>query len=147
VKELLDDVTKALLEDPRLEYVRKGGGVFALRDLAEFPYQVKTPCIVLVGLGAAGVLHWSSARRWMPFSLELHVVHRHFQKIEAVVGSEFDEGVEQMAKDVRHVLDMNRMGGKYVRMFLTSEGATALISAGNIFLLEKALTFEVVRLE
>ena len=146
MKELLDDVKGLLDANPILADIQKGGGVIVLADIAQFPHQQKTPCIALVD-GDGDFIRLSSKKRRAIFSLEVHVVVRHFEKTGAIVGTAYDPGLEELAKKVRVVLDMDRLSGKYMRAFLRRDGKPVLLTAGNIFLLEKLLSFEYRRIE
>ncbi len=147
MKELLEDVQKVLKGDPRLDYIHRAGGVITAQNMDQFPLQQKTPCIVLTEEGAGGILHWSSRRRWIPFRLQVHVVQRIFNREGILVGNPRDRSVNEMAKDIRFVLDMDRIGGRYARFLLISEDKANQFEFGNMFLLEKPLTFDVVRIE
>ena len=147
MKEVQEDIKFVLLNDPRLVYVKSGGGVLTLRGLEDYPLQTKTPSIVIFDSGTNGVLHWSSHRRWMPFSVRISAVQRIFNREHKIVGSDTEKGVDEIVKDIRYVLDMNRLNGRYARMFLRDESPPTQIVDGNVHLMEKALTFEVVRLE
>ena len=83
----------------------------------------------------------------MSFNLVVHAAQRIFEKQAVIFGNAQEKGVEDIAKDIRFVMDMQRRNGKYVRVFLKSEDAPTTMVDGNIHLLEKALTFEVVRIE
>ena len=147
MKQVFDDYTAELLADPRLGYIKRGGGVFSLKDMESYPQQQKTPCLVLTDGGSGGALHWSSAKRWMPFNLIIHCVQRIFNRKEIVTGSILQKSVEEIAFDVRHSIDMNRIGGKYARMFFKSDTEPVVLTEGSMHLVEKQLTFEVVRIE
>lgn len=147
MKELLDDVEGRLNAHPDMEYVKIAGGVIVLPQMELFPQQKKTPCIVLIDGGSGDVRHLSSRKRWMPFRLEAVVVVRVFVKDGIVRGLVDKKGVTQMTKDVRTVLDMDRMEGKYLRAFLRSEERPAILTNDSIWLQTKSLIFEYVRLE
>ena len=147
MKQVFDDYEAALLGDPRLAYIKKGGGVFSLKDMESYPQQQKTPCIVLTDGGTGGARHMSSAVRWMPFNLIVHCVQRIFNRQEIVKGSILQKSVEEIAFDVRHSIDMNRIGGKYARMLFRSDAEPTVLDEGSMHLVEKQLTFEVVRIE
>lgn len=144
---VLADFKKVILDDPRLAYIKNGGGVVISQDNEEIPLQRKTPYVVLIGRNAAGILHWSSRRVWMPFLLEVVAVQQIFERENSVGSSPFKKGVAEVARDVRGVVDMNRINGKYARVFLREEAQPQRISEGNMHLLGKALTFEIVRIE
>jgi hypothetical protein len=147
MKEVLADFTNYLLSDPRLEYIKAGGGIVIATSREVIPLQEKTPYIYLTDGGTAGISHLSSYKRRMPFTVGVHVVQRVFDKEGVIMGAASQKGIEDMAKDVRNVLDMWRHGGKYTSVFLQSEDAPTSLVEGNIHLVEKALTFEVVRIE
>lgn len=147
MNEVLEDFKKLLLESATLAYIARAGGVIVVADKNSVPLQEKTPYLWLKSGGSAGILHLSSHRRWMPFNLEVHVCQRIFEKQAVVFGGEGEKGIEEIAKDVRFAMDMQRIQGKYARVFLTGEEAPTQLDEGNIHLLEKALTFEVVRVE
>lgn len=147
MKEVMEDFTKRINEFGPLGYIQKAGGVLSLRSRDEIPLQQKTPFIVLIDRGTPEVLHWSSARRWMAFSLEVLICQRIFERQDIIKSNPFDKGIEEIAKDVRRALDMFRFGAKYARNFLTSEEPPELITEGNMHLQGKPLIFEVVRIE
>ena len=147
MKELFDDVRELLLADPRLDYVKRAGGVFELQSFDQFPHQHKLPAIVLTEDGVGEIKHWSSRRRWMGFRLQIHVVQQVFDRQGMIAGKKGDRSVHEMAKDVRFVVDMDRIGGKYARFLLIGEDKANTFEDGNMFLLEKSLTFDVARIE
>lgn len=147
MKELLDDAKNRLDNDPRLDYVHRAGGVIVVQNMEQFPLQVKHPTIALTEEGTGDILHWSSRRRWIPFRLHVHVVQQIFEREGILVGNPRDKSVQEMAKDVRFILDMDRIGGKYARFLMTGESKANMFESGNMFLLEKPLIFEVVRIE
>lgn len=147
MREVLDDFRKILLSDPRLEYIKSSGGVLIATSKEVIPLQEKTPYIFLIDAGTTDISHLSSYKRWMGFSLGVHVVQRVFDKEGVIMGDSTQKGVEEISRDVRYVMDMQRVLGKYVRVFLRGMDAPSSIVEGNIHLVEKALTFEVVRIE
>ena len=144
---LLADFKKVILDDPRLAYIKAGGGVVTAEDFEEIPLQRKTPYVALIARNAAGILHWSSRRTWIPFFLEVVAVQRIFEREDSSTSSLFKKGVHQVAREVRQVVNLNRINGKYARVFLREEAQPRKISEGNMHLLGKALTFEIVRIE
>jgi hypothetical protein len=147
MKQLIRDVMELLKSDGRLTYIQNGGGIFAISRLDEFPHQVKTPSVVLIDQGTADVRHLSSHVVWLGFRLRLYCVQRLFDRKEAISGSPFVKNVEDVATDVRHVLDMNRMNGKYAKAFFITGDETAPLDRNNMHLQQKGLTFEYVRIE
>ena len=147
MQEVLADFKKLILDDPRAAYIKAGGGVLISQDNEEIPLQKKTPYVALLGRDAGGILHWSSRKRWIPFILEVVAVQRNFERENSVASSLFKKGVSEVAKDLRFIVDMNRINGKYARVLLREEGQPQKISEGNMHLLGKALTFEIVRIE
>jgi len=147
MKELFEDVKGKLLGDPRLSYVKRAGGVIVIRDILDWPLSTNPPGIALVDAGTPEVNHLSSRKRWQGFSLEVHVIQQIMNREKMFLGDKDAVSIEQMAKDVRFVLDMERFGGKYLRAFLRTESSVNLLAEGNVHLQEKALTFEYVRIE
>lgn len=147
MEQVFADFKQLLLEDARLHYVKSGGGVVIAKSKDVVPLQEKTPYIWLADGGTNDISHLSSHRRWMGFILEVHPCQRIFDKEGIFQGTSNDIGIEAFAKDVRNVMDMQRKSGRYARVFLRGEGPASSIVEGNVHLLEKTLTFEVVRIE
>ncbi len=148
IKELLEDVKQKLDESDKLEYVSKAGGVLTLASLAQFPHQQQTPLIVLIDSGIVTPRHFSSRTVWLEHNLQLHVVQRLFQREEIIKGDPFFRGVEEIAQDVRRLLDMDRFNGKYARAYFIRDAQPAPIDeTANQHLQEKTLTFQYVRIE
>ncbi len=144
---LLEEVKTILLGAPELSYIREAGGVLIGQTPERFPLQQNVPYLVLVNGGSEDVLHWSSARRWISYRVEVHCVQRVFEREEVLVGGAFERGVEDIAKDVRFAFDMVRANGRFARNFLRSESPPALVADGNVFLVDKVLTFEIAVIE
>lgn len=147
MKDLILDVKTKLMEHPSLEYVKRAGGVLVLPSLDVFPHQQKTPCIILLDAGTPNVTHLSSKLRKMAFHIPITMVQRVFLKDGVIIGTPNDRGIEEMAKDVREVLDMDRMQGKYFSAFLRSDDSPVVVTNGSIWLQTKSLTFEYARIE
>ncbi len=145
--DVLKDVKKELLAHPRLAYIKRAGGVVESQSIELFPLQSKLPAIVLIEEGTSEVKHWSSRKRWMGFRLKIYAVQQIFDREGVLVGKINEPGVNGVARDIRFVLDMNRLKGRYARFLLVSEDKTELFNAGNNFLLGKPLTFDVARIE
>ena len=79
-------------------------------------------------------------------NLNVHCVNRFFDREKIISGDPFFRGVEEIAADVRCVLDYERFNGKYARAFLTSEDTPRPVT-DHPHLQEKALTFQYVRIE
>jgi hypothetical protein len=142
------DVRKALLDDPRMEPVKQGGGVLVLAEMEDFPPQAKAPCVVLIDPGASSFTHLSSKVLDRNMALEVHVVQRQFDYRDSMaIGGPVDIGIEDLAKIVQKVLDNNRLDAKYVWAFLVASGKPRPFKTNNPQLLEKPLTFDYRRIE
>lgn len=148
MNELMKDVEKALLDDPRMEPIKQGGGVMILAEIEDYPQQAKTPNIVLIDPGATQYTHLSSKVLDRNMALEVHVVQRAMDyREDMAVGGPTDIGIEDLATLVRKVLDNNRLGAKYVWAFVVASGKPRQFKTDNPQLLEKPLTFDYRRIE
>lgn len=139
---------KGLAEsDPRLGYIMASGGVITIATIDQIYTDTGTPFIAFLDGGVDDVLHWSGARRWMPFQFKVVVGQSVMEREGVIAGSPQDKGIDEIAKDVRNVFDMERFNGKYARNFLKSESEPELMTEGNVHLIIKTLTFEIVRIE
>ena len=69
MKEIFEDFTKLLQNDPRVSYFGKtkgGGGIDTVTTQEQVYTDKATPFVVLLDGGADDILHWSSRRRWLP---------------------------------------------------------------------------------
>ena len=150
MKEIFEDITKLIQNDPRVSYFSKhkgGGGVDTVTTQEQVYTDKATPFVILMDGGADDILHWSCRRRWVPFSLKVVIGQRIFERQAVIKSSAFNRGIEEIAKDIRDVVDMERFNGKYARNFLKNESESELLSEGNVHLVIKTLTFELVRIE
>lgn len=150
MKEVFEDFAKVINNDPRLSYISRtkgGGGVLTVTTQDQIYTDKKTPFIVLMDGGAEDIRHFSSRRRWIPFILKVVIGQKILEREAVIKSSSFARGVEAIAKDVRNVIDMERCNGKYARNFLRSEAEPEQLVEGNVHLVIKTLTFELVRIE
>jgi hypothetical protein len=80
--------------------------------------------------------------------LEVHVIQQVFEKQELQTGALTARPISEISNDVRRILTNNRLKARYAQfMWIAETAPAALPIADNIFLQEKTLTFEVVRIE
>ena len=145
--EILKDVRGLLNAAPSLSYIHSAGGVRILSELDNIDHQIKTPFIILEDSADQEVQHLSSRVIWRAINVKVRCIQRLFEKSEILIGSNFNRGVDEISDDVKSVLDMDRMNGKYARAYWQGTEQAGNIGDGNIHLIEKTLNFSYVRIE
>jgi hypothetical protein len=145
--DILKDVRDLLNAAPTLSYIHSAGGVRIISEMDNIDHQMKTPFVIIEDGIDADIQHLSSRVIWRGMNVKVRCIQRIFEKMEVIIGSSFNRGVEEIADDVRTVLDMDRMNGKYARAYWQSSEQAAAIGDGNIHLIEKTLNFSYVRIE
>jgi hypothetical protein len=147
MKEICEDFEKEILGDPRTQEIKAAGGVLIVHDLKDLEKWRKTPYVALIDGGTSFVRHLSGGVKQKGYLLNVHVIHKIVNRTDVVQGSLNEDGLVQHLKSVEDVIDMNRIRGKYFSVFLRTDLKPAQLSPGDVFLLEKGLTFEIVRVE
>jgi hypothetical protein len=144
--ELRADVKGVLLGDPRLREIVSAGGVQFVVNKAFLERFRNVPFIGLVDGGVSNRnLSGGVVERTM--LLNIHVIHRIQEREEVIQGAVGEDGLDKHLNAVRKVLNNNRISGKYLRVACRSDLLPEPLSTEDLFVLEKGLTFEYVRVE
>lgn len=147
MKQLIADVEHFFLADPRAEEFKAGGGVKVASSLEELAKWTNHPYLAIIDSPTAQIKHWSSYVRERTFPLQLYVVGRIFDRRDIIMGGMTGRGLDELYKTVIDILDHNRFGGLYSKVFLRAEGQATPINPGDKKVQQKGLILEYTRIE